>query len=551
VYRNDFSVTRIARALNVITGDGTGNLALGEVGCQSVDDGTDPNCVPWDIFTPGGVTDEALAYLQVPLLREASTTQQNVIASVTGELGLTSPAAESPVQVSLGLEYRRDELDSTTDAAFTSGDGAGQGGPTLGLQGDTDVFEIFGEARIPLIEGAAFAELLSVDLAYRYSDYASGNTTDTYKVGLEWSPTDDIRFRGSYQQAIRAPNVIELFAAQGAGLFNLAVDPCDDPHDDGVLNDSIPANCIGVAPHQVTLAQSDAGGLLNPAGQYNGLFGGNPDLNPEESTTTTFGLVFTPTFVPGLNVSIDYFDIEVTNLITATGVGTLSACYAAVPDVASCALIQRNANGQLWRGASFVQALNTNIGGLHTRGYDINANYNMDIGSMGGLSFQLIGTLLEELEIDEGAATGRLPYDCAGLWSGDANCGTPNPEWRHRFRISWETPWNLEANLTWRYFSSVHREQNLNQQGGFEADPTLVANQLGTVLDEVSFFDLAGNVEVHDNTNLRFGVNNILDQDPPISTNTHVGAGFGNGNTFPQVYDATGRFVFVGVTVDF
>jgi iron complex outermembrane receptor protein len=290
---------------------------------------------------------------------------------------------------------------------------------------------------------------------------------------------------------------------------------------------------------------------LNPAGQYNGLFGGNPDLNPEESTTTTFGLVFTPTFVPGLNVSIDYFDIEVTNLITATGVGTLSACFAPVPDPASCALITRNANGQLWRGIGQVQALNTNIGGLHTRGYDINANYNMDIGSMGGLSFQLIGTLLEELEIDEGAATGRNPYDCAGLWSGDANCGTPNPEWRHRFRISWETPWNLEANLTWRYFSSVHREQNVNQQGGFEADPTLVANQLGTVLDEVSFFDLAGNVELYDNANLRFGVNNVLDQDPPISTNTHVGAGFGNGNTFPQVYDATGRFVFVGVTVDF
>jgi outer membrane receptor protein involved in Fe transport len=301
----------------------------------------------------------------------------------------------------------------------------------------------------------------------------------------------------------------------------------------------------------VTAGQSDGGGLQNPAGQYNGLFGGNPNLEPEESNTTTIGFVFTPTFVPGLNISVDHFDIEVTNLITATGVGTLSACYAAVPDAASCALIQRNANGQLWRGASFVSALNTNIGGLHTVGWDINANYNWDLGSMGGLGFQLIGTLLDELEIDEGAATGRNPYDCAGLWSGDANCGTPSPEWRHRFRVSWETPWDVELDLTWRYFSDVHREQNVNQQGGFEADESVVANQLGTVLDATSFFDLGGNWEVRDNARVRFGINNILDQDPPLSTNTHVGAGFGNGNTFPQVYDATGRFVFVGVTLDF
>ena len=545
VYNNDFSVTRLGRALDVVdNGFGpvcrTGPVALGG-------DGTDPACVPWDIWTPGGVTDEALAYLQIPLIERGHVAQQVVTAAVIGDLGIGSPYAETNIQASFGLEYRRDELNRDTDTAFASGDGAGQGGPTLGLEGETDVFELFAETRIPLIEGGAFAELLSIDAAYRFSSYDSGTDTDTYKLGLEWAPTSDVRFRGSYQQAIRAPNIIELFAAQGAGLFNMGFDPCDDVNNP----DPVSAQCIGVNPWQVTAGQSTSGGLNNPAGQYNGIFGGNPDLAPEEATTTTIGFVFTPSFIPGLNISVDYFNIEVENLVAATGSAVLTDCYEN-NNLAACALITRNpANGRLWGGAggAAVLALNTNLGGLTTTGWDLNANYSMDIGSMGGLSFQLIGTLVEELIIDEGGS--RNPYDCAGMWSGNANCGTPTPEWRHRFRVSWETPWNIELNGTWRYFGDTHREQNVGGQGGFPADPTLVANRLGTVMDERHYFDVAGNWDVYDNTRIRFGVNNVMDEDPPLSTSTNVGAGFGNGNTFPQVYDTGGRWVFVGATVDF
>jgi outer membrane receptor protein involved in Fe transport len=545
-YNNDFSVTRLGRALNVVDTDpGPGVTAV----CQSVIDGTDPACVPWNIFQPNGVTAEALAYLQVPLVQRGETIQQNVVASLTGDTGIGSPWAESNIAASFGLEYRRDELNSIVDASFQSGDGAGQGGPTNPLSGSTDVFEFFTEARVPIIEGGAFADVLAIDVAYRYSDYGSGISTDTYKIGGEWAPMEDIRFRAAFQRAVRAPNVIELFAAQGAGLFNLGFDPCDDVNNP----DPVPAVCIGAAPYQVTAAQSTGGGLNNPAGQYNGLFGGNPNLEPEEAETITLGFVFTPSFIPGFNLSVDHFDIEVTNLIAASAAPILTDCYNN-GNLASCALISRNpANGRLWGGnaAARVDATNTNIGALQTSGWDINANYNMDVGSMGGLSFQLVGTLVEELITDEGASTGRNPYDCVGMWSGDANCGTPTPEWRHRFRVSWETPWNIEANFTWRYFDEVHREQNVAGQGGFPADPTLVANQLGTVLDSQNYFDLAANWEVLENTRLRFGVNNILDSDPPLSTNTHIGAGFGNGNTFPQVYDALGRWIFVGATVDF
>jgi outer membrane receptor protein involved in Fe transport len=319
-------------------------------------------------------------------------------------------------------------------------------------------------------------------------------------------------------------------------------------NDDGVLNDSIPASCIGGGAHQVTLAQSDSGALNSPAGQYNGLFGGNPGLEPEEADTTTLGFVFSPSFIEGLTISVDWFSIEVTNLVATTGaVNTLNDCYNN-GTAASCARITRSPGGQLWIGTGVVEDLNTNIGGLETSGVDVNVLYSMDIGSAGGLTFNLIGTHLEELITDPGASTGVAPYDCVGGY-GAALCGTPNPEWRHRLRVSWETPWSVDLHATWRYYGGVDRFSAAT----FEAVPCGGPPPAVVVLDcsfeEEHYLDLAGTWDVLDNTRLRFGVNNVLDNDPPISNN--VGAGFGNGNTYPQMYDALGRWVFVGLTVDF
>ncbi len=536
VYQNDFSNARLGRALDVIdAGFGpvcrTGPTALGG-------DGTDPSCVPYDIWNPGGVTQDALDYLQIPLVRTGDASQQVVSASLTGELGVHSPWAESGIAASVGLEYRRDDLLSVTDTAFTTGDGAGQGGPTLGLQGDTDVFDFFTEARIPIVEGAAFADLLSIDVAYRYSSYNNGITTDTYKVGGEWAPYEDLRFRGSFQRAVRAANIIELFASQGAGLFDMAFDPCDDIGDDALNNNSIPASCIGANPWQVTVGQSDSGLLASPAGQYNGLFGGNPNLTPEVSDTTTLGFVFAPQFLPGFNVSLDWFHIEVSNLVATTGAqNTLNDCYVNL-NAASCARITRDPSlGSLWVAGGEVEDLNTNIGGIETTGVDINANYSVDVGSMGSLGFQLVGTWLDELITDPGQ--GITPYDCAGNYG--QVCGTPNPEWRHRFRVSWETPWSFDVDATWRYYGSV------DQVNG--AGTPIAAGDLDSSFDAISYFDVSGSWDVLDNTSLRFGVNNVLDTDPPLSNN--VGAGSGNGNTYPQVYEALGRYVFAGFTVDF
>ncbi|MBY9066696.1 TonB-dependent receptor [Hyphomonas sp. WL0036] len=533
-YRNEFSTVRLNRALDVITGDGSGKLAAGEIGCRSFDDGTDANCVPWNIFEIGGVNDAALNYLQVPLLQNGSTEQAVVTASITGDLGQYGwklPTASTGLQVAGGIEYRRDAIDQTVDVSFATGDGAGQGGPTLPLSGSIDSYDLFGEFQLPLVEGRPGIELLAIDGAYRYSDYSTGISSNSWKVGGEYAPTSDLRLRASFQNAVRAPNVIDLFQSQGFNLFDLDDDPCDftDPADDGTAG----AACLGTNPWQVNSIQANNGSLTSPAGQYNFLQGGDPALEPEEAETLTLGFVATPSFIPGLNLSVDYYDIDITQAISQVGASvTLQLCYV-YDDQDACQLIQRNANGQLWVGEGNVVDLNKNIGGISTSGFDIAGAYTFGIGSFGGLNLSYNGTILDSFTVDP-AGNAAFEYDCVGKYGND--CGTPTPEYRHRARLAWATPYDgLGLNLTWRHIGEVDLD-------------TGATGRPDSTLDAVNYFDVSGTWAVKDWAAFRFGVNNVLDQDPPLSAS--VGT-TGNGNTYPQTYDALGRYVFVGLTLDF
>jgi len=525
-YTNEFSVARLTQALDVITDPDTG-----EAVCRDPSNG----CVPYDIFTIGNVTQDALDFLQVPLIQTGTTTQNIVSGVLTGDLGqygIQMPSANSGLQVAFGAEYRRDSLESVTDNSFATGDGAGQGGPTIGLSGAIDSYEVFGEFQLPLVEGKPGIELLSVEGAYRYSDYSTGISSDAYKIGGDYAPTSDIRFRASYQRAVRAPNVIDLFEAQGFNLFDLDDDLCDftDPEGDGT---GLAANCIGTNPWQVTQAQADSGFLDSPAGQYNFLQGGDPDLKPEEADTLTVGFVTTPSFLPGFSASVDYYEIDITDAISTVGASvTMQLCYLQ-SDANACSLINRNPNGQLWVGTGNVVDLTTNIGGVKTSGVDLAAAYGFDIGTYGSVNLSVNGTYLDSFDVDP-VGNPAYEYDCVGKYGND--CFTPTPEWRHRARASWATPVDgLDLNATWRYIG--------------EADlDTGATGRVDSTLDAQNYFDLAGQWAAKDWVSFRFGVNNVLDEDPPLSAS--IGT-TGNGNTYPQTYDAMGRYFFVGATFDF
>ena len=518
---NYFVIDRLNKALNVVDVGGVPT-------CQSVIDGSDPNCVPWNPFVPNGVDAAQLNYLQAKGIQVGRINQEiynGVISGDLGTYGFKTPWATDGVQVVFGAEYRRDTLDNKVDALQEAGQLAGTGGPTIGISGSTLVKELFFEGRIPIAQDQSMAESLSFDTAYRYSDYGAV-TTDTYKAGLEWAPTQDIRFRGSYQRAVRAANIVELFTAQGFNLFDMAGDPCGFDDRDPEASD---AECIASGVPAGNVGQPL---LDSPAGQYNFLQGGNTALTPEESDTYSYGIVLTPRFAPGLAVTIDYFDISIDSTISTFGAeNTLDACYIN-NDAAACGRIFRNPNGQLWVGDGNVIDTNINIGSLSTKGYDLNATYTgLEVGRLGSLSFNLTGTYLDELVTEPGP--GIDPYDCTGFYS--SVCGTPNPEWRHRFRTSWQTPWDLDLSFTWRHYGEVK---------GFGFNPARIDYKLAAE----DYFDLAANWAVTEKASVTLGINNVLDDNPSISAT--VGT-TGNGNTFPQTYDAMGRYVFLRARVGF
>ena len=540
---NYFHKTRLARSLEVRTDDRVdagGNpvnaVTFGTAQCASFLDGSDPNCVPWNPFSLGGVTPEALGYLQVPGLQQGKIEQEVYQGTVTGDLGaygIQSPLASESIKVAFGVEKRFDKLSNVTDDPTSQFLLSGTGGPTIGIDGSTKVLDLFTEVRLPLVQDRAFADQLGMELAYRHSDY-DPITTDTYKVGLDWAPIQDVRFRASYQRAVRAPNVVELFTAQGFNLFDLPGDPCgaELAGTEGAASD---ADCLATG---VPLANLRTAGLDSPAGQYNFLQGAatpEPGLVPEKSDTYTYGVILQPQFLPKLAMSIDYFDIEIEDALTPRGPdSTLNGCYFGA-DQTSCDLIQRNANGSLWRGTGHVIDLNTNIGFITTKGIDLSVSYaGVEIGSLGELSFNLVGTYLDELIYDIGIP-GNEPVECKGKYSG-ALCGIPNPDWRHHFRIGWETPWNVDLALTYRYYASVTN-----------IVPATAAN-IDYELGSRSYFDLAGNWAVTEKSSLILGINNLMDKDPPITS--AVGT-TGNGNTFPQTYDALGRWIFLRGQVSF
>lgn len=539
VYNNDLSIRNLSNALYAVD-DGNGNIVC-SINVDADPNNDDPACAPYDIWSGNAPSDAALNYIVNPLNDNGKVTQSVVSARVFGSLGdygFSIPTATDAPSFAIGAEYRLDTIDRNPDANFQSGDGAGQGGPTTAIEGEQDVYDIFAELDVPLVQERAGIYDLGIDATYRRSKYENFET-DSYKFGFDYAPTEDVRLRASYQRAVRAANIFELFSAQSIGLFDLDDgDPCATTPTRGPIYSE--AECANTG---LDAAFYGSSGLFNPAGQYNTFEGGNPDLEPEESDTYTLGIVFTPSFVDGLTVTVDYFDIEVDGYINAVPEEVSLAQCAESGDEFFCSLINRGTGGTLWANSSgYIVATDVNTGSLATAGYDIQANYDFEIGQYGSMSLGFIATVLDKLEFQAlPDANVTPPEDCAGFYGGacQTNFGTgSNPEYRHKANVNWYSPsGTFAATGTWRYIDEVSLKGN--------SDP----DSINATLDSQNYFDLAGSWQATENLVLRTGVNNVLDEDPPLSS--VVGTAPGNGNTYPQVYDALGRYVFVNATFNF
>jgi len=531
--QNYLSISRLQSALQVVQG-ANGPVCISGGGC-----------VPYNIFQTGQVSAASLAYLDITGTSRGTIAERIVEGTITGDLGdygIKSPWANDGVGVAFGFHTRRDHLEYEPDSAQLSGDLSGAGGASTAIDNSLRVTEGFAEARVPIIQDMPFADDVTAELGFRHSDYSTGINSETWKVGLSWAPTPDFKFRGSYQKAIRAPSILELYTPQAVtNTSQVSEDPC-------AAGATAPASLAACQNTGVTAAQY---GVIPqcPSGQCAVLLGGKADLGPETAKTFTVGATARPAFIRGFTASVDYFHVDLTDIIGAIPLGVILTRCLDTGDPSFCSQIVRAQNGILFgttAGAGgYINGTSVNIGAGVTSGVDVQASYvlpieDWGIDGWGSVSVNLAGSYL--LKATVVPLPGDDAYDCAGLFG--AQCQTLNPRWRHTLRVNWNTPWNVTASLTWRYIHSMTYEQDTNE-------PTIGTggtNAFNHKLPQRSYLDLSAIWNVNDMFAVRGGINNILDQDPPLVNNRISQTG--SPNSYPT-YDLLGRKLFVGVTAKF
>ena len=496
--------------------------------CTGPDGVNDPSC--YNVWRFGGVTPEAAAALGGVGMRAGATAYTGFGGYLTGSTGLTLPTAQDPISLVAGLNYGKEEYQVISDTNMAAGNFTGLGGPRPPIDGEYDVKEGYFEVGIPLYQGGDIIQNASADLGFRRSDYSNSGGVNSFKVGLSAQVTDLVRVRGGFNRAIRAPNVGELFATQQIALWSGA-DPCAGETPTLTL-----AQCMNTG---VTESQY---GTINdsPASQYNQFIGGNPDLEPEEADTYTFGFVATP--IDSLQISLDYYTIEITDQIGTIGASTVLNFCATTGDPFLCNKVNRSNNGDLWVGSSlatsgYIENLNSNFGNFNWSGLDLVVQHRMDVFG-GSLSSSLVGSYALEQEIEPlPGVNPDATYDCAGV----INIACQTPEWRHTMRFSYSRDW-YTASLRWRYVGGMDYE---NQDGTPGATDQLLVNK-GNELPSFSYIDLSGSFDVLDNLNITVGVNNIFDKEPPM-----VGSGLALNANAPGGYDQLGQYFFANANVRF
>jgi iron complex outermembrane recepter protein len=520
----------------------------GVLGCPA---GSAPGCVPFNLFGPAGsITPEMVASIDLPTYFFSSAEFAAAQGIISGDLGFALPWAEEAIGVATGVEFRRYAASSEGDAiSRIPGEVLGAGAAALPLSGEYDTTEGFAELTVPVIEHRPFFHNLTVEAGARYSNYSTSGGNWTWKAGGSWAPIRDIKFRGVYSKAVRAPNIAELFQPQVVALTARTVDPCQGTIAEITARGAnFPALCAAQLA-AVGAPGALLGSIIAPtAGQIQSTQGGNPNLDPEKARSITAGVVIEPSMVPGLAVTLDYFDIKVTDAISSPSASDIiDGCFAPTPNQAFCSIIFRNpATGQLSGPAetTFGPTLAlSNLGRIQTDGFDLGVAYRRNLGfALLNMNFQ--GTWTRDFFYQ---ATPLSPNrQCIGYYS--VSCmpfgtGVPMPEWAWNLRTTLTFGGSTDVSLLWRHIS------------GTEVEPVVLENQ--TIFEPYrkipayDWFDLTLQQHIGERMRVTFTVNNLLDKDPPDVGNTISGPGANSGNTFPSLYDPLGRRYTIGVNLRF
>jgi len=552
--------------------------------CQDTSGG----CVPLNLFGPlGSITPEMAKFIggtESTINRGSSLAQ--VHAVISGDTGFALPWAGKQVGFAVGGEHRDYTGHTRPDfLAQQPGELGGAGGAILPIEGGYTAEDVFGELIIPIAADKPFFQDLTVEAGFRHSHYvvdAPGKpsfSADTYKIGGTWQPIDAIKFRGNYQRAVRAPNIVELFAPVVTGLTALTHDPCAGAQTAAQVAENNPLNPLLSDPNVVAacIAQGASPGSIGSipepaASQANATGGGNPFLKPEVSDSWTVGTVIAPrSILPGFNMTIDYYNIKIRKAIAAPLSGdVLNACFDN-PSATSlaCTSIHRNlATGALSGSTASVQGLPvplSNVGRLKTDGVDVTANYRRDLG-FGKLTLNFNGNWTRTSKFFASATSS--PPNCPGVYS--ANCGISIGQLQPKYSFNQRTTLSLkpvDISLNWRYIGKFHYQSDLAQlgrnckggEGANGVDGCTITGSGPLVgrtfnfnrIPAFNYFDLTTRFAITDHFDLTLTAFNIFDKKPPIVGNGAGTTSAGSGNTFPSTYDALGRRYSASVRLKF
>jgi outer membrane receptor protein involved in Fe transport len=464
----------------------------------------DGQCVPINLFGENVIGIDAANFAFIPSF--TTTDIEQIVAGFTlsGDSSEYFELPAGPIGFATGFEYRDESSNfqpASVDAAgvtFSASSGTAQV-PTIG---SFDTTEAFAEVSIPLIKDYAPFNELTLDASIRYANNSSAGVNNTWGLGLLWEVVPSLRFRGSYGESVRAPNIFELFSPASPATLGAAADPCNPAF--------IGQGPIGGIRQQNCLALVGPGFVSSNTAFVSGTSGGNPNLNPEDAVTYTAGVVLQPTFLPGFTLTVDYYDIEIQGAIASLAAFTIAEnCVDAVSiDNAFCDQIFRGPDGSITGFTSGQQ----NIGALETNGVDFSASYNADLEDLlnlpyGEISLSVTGT--------------RLIQDRVFADQNDFDTENPNEFEVGRPRL------NIVGNANWSYSNF-----NVGWQTRYQTSQFLINQTDVNSVRQSSFPVRTGDSFVHDlNVSYDFeafgkdqsvyaGINNIADRDPFVTLQT-------------------------------
>lgn len=495
--------------------DAVRNPATGQIVCRrSLTLAAVSGCVPLNVLGTDTASQAAIDYIRSnPQGGSGSTTKERTKQHVAEVVLRGSPFATwaGDLSIAVGGGYRKESVDRVVDPGsnglkFPNGQPRGveftrYATSTFGayflsnqqpIVGGYDLWEAFGEALIPLADGMPFAQKLDLNVAARYTHYSTSGGVTTWKAGLNWQPINDFRLRATRSRDIRAPNLTELYATSAAGA--------------GSVTDPFRGNANTVV---VSLAT------------------GSATLKPEKADTLTVGGVFSPTFLSGLNVSVDYYSIKIQDAIGQLGTQNIvNQCFGGA--TALCSLLERDPTGALFR----INNGYLNINQLKTRGLDIEGSYRTDVGG-GTAGLRVIASRVFELST---LIPGAPVVDRAG------QTGTQNgvPKWN----------FNVSANYSIAGLT-VNVDERIIGKGTYDATFVEGRDIDNNRVPAIAYTDLAltYDLKMASGRNFQFfgTVNNLLDQDPPKNSGNYFVFATVPTNTY--LFDQIGRSYTVGVRV--